>query len=107
MVRAAALILSLLSAPIGPETVDLGDSTAIDLSTFECRDINRSTIVQRVCYRADQRALLVAVRGSYQHSAASPPTTYDALMNAPSMGVFLNRVLRIAGADGRYSCTTS
>ena len=25
MVRAAALILSLLSAPIGPETVDLGD----------------------------------------------------------------------------------
>lgn len=65
MVRAAALILSLLSAPIGPETVDLGDSTAIDLSSFECRDINRSTIVQRVCYRADQRALLVAVRGSY------------------------------------------
>ncbi|MCS3449660.1 MULTISPECIES: KTSC domain-containing protein [Bradyrhizobium] len=107
MVRAAALILSLLSAPVGPETVDLGHSTTVDLSSFECRDINRSTIVQRVCYRADQRALLVAVRGSYQHYCGVPAETYDALMNAPSMGVFLNRVLRIAGADGRYSCTTS
>jgi len=107
MVRAAALILSLLSAPVGPETVDLGNSTAVDLSSFECRDINRSTIVQRVCYRADQRALLVAVRGSYQHYCGVPTETYDALMIAPSIGVFLNRVLRIAGADGRYSCTTS
>lgn len=107
MVRAAALILSLFSAPIGPETVDLGNSTTVDLSTFGCRDINRSTIVQRVCYSAGERTLLVAVRGSYQHYCGVPVETFDALMNAPSMGVFLNRVLRIAGADGRYTCTTS
>jgi hypothetical protein len=107
MVRAAALILSLLAAPIGPETVDLGNSTTVDLSIFECRDINRSTIVQRVCYSAGERTLLVAVRGSYQHYCGVPTETFDALMNAPSMGVFLNRVLRIAGADGRYLCRTS
>ncbi|WP_166295919.1 KTSC domain-containing protein [Bradyrhizobium sp. 2S1] len=107
MVRAAALILSLLSAPIGPETVDLGNSTTVDLASFECRDINRSTIVQRVCYSAGERALLVAVRGSYQHYCGVPTETFDALINAPSMGVFLNRVLRIAGADGRYLCRTS
>jgi hypothetical protein len=106
MVRAAALILSLLSAPIGPETVDLGSAT-VDLSTFECRDINRSTIVQRVCYSAGERTLLVAVRGSYQHYCGVPVETFDAPMNAPSMGIFLNRVLRIAGADGRYTCGTS
>ena len=99
MVRAAALILSLFSAPIGPETVDL--------SGFDCRDINRSTIVQRVCYCASERTLLVAVRGSYQHYCGVPAQTYDALMIAPSMGIFLNRVLRIAGADGRYACRTS
>ncbi|MGF6309255.1 hypothetical protein ABIB82_002691 [Bradyrhizobium sp. i1.8.4] len=107
MVRAAALILSLISLPIGAETVDLGNSTTVDLSTFECRDINRSTIVQRVCYSAGERTLLVAVRGSYQHYCGVPVETFDALMNAPSMGVFLNRVLRIAGADGRYGCRTS
>ncbi|WP_050423840.1 KTSC domain-containing protein [Bradyrhizobium tropiciagri] len=107
MVRAAALILSLLSAPIGTEIVDLGNSTAVDLSRFDCRDINRSTIVQRVCYSAGEQTLLVAVRGSYQHYCGVRTETYDALMIAPSMGVFLNRVLRIAGADGRYACRTS
>lgn len=107
MVRAAALIVSLLSAPTGPETVDLGNSTTVDLSRFDCHDINRSTIVQRVCYSAGERTLLVAVRGSYQHYCGVPAKTYDALMIAPSMGIFLNRVLRIAGADGRYACRTS
>ncbi|MHC2462270.1 KTSC domain-containing protein [Bradyrhizobium embrapense] len=107
MVRAAALILSLLCAPIGPETVDLGNSTSVDLTTFDCRDINRSTIIQRVCYSASERTLLVAVRASYLHYCGVPMETYDALMIAPSMGVFLNRVLRIAGADGRYTCRTS
>ena len=106
MVRAATLILSLLSAPVGPETVDLGRRGTVDLSTFECRDINRSTMIQRVCYDAAQRVLLVAVRGSYQHYCGVPTATFDALMNAPSMGIFVNRVLRIAGADGRYACRT-
>ncbi|MHC2334385.1 KTSC domain-containing protein [Bradyrhizobium sp. USDA 4454] len=107
MVRAATLILSLLSLPIGPETVDLGNSTSVDLSRFDCRDINRSTIVQRVCYNTNERTLLVAVRGSYQRYCGVPTVTFDALMSAPSMGVYLNRVLRIAGADGRYDCTRS
>ena len=107
MVRAAALILRLLSLTIGPETVDLGNSTTVDLSRFDCRDINRSTIVQRVCYSAGERTLLVAVRGSYQRYCGVPAATFDALMSAPSMGVYLNRVLRIAGADGRYACRTS
>ena len=49
MVRAAALILSLFSAPVVPETIDLGRGAPVDLASFECRDINRSTIVQRVC----------------------------------------------------------
>ncbi|WP_407170211.1 KTSC domain-containing protein [Bradyrhizobium sp. ORS 111] len=106
MVRAAALIFSLLAAPIGPETIDIGNGGRVDLSTFDCRDIGRSTIVQRICYDARQRMLLVAVRGSYQHYCGVPAATVDALMNAPSMGLYLNRVLRIAGADGRYTCRT-
>lgn len=106
MVRAATLILSLLAAPVGPETVDLGRHGIVDISTFDCRDINRSTMIQRVCYDATQRSLLVAVRGSYQHYCGVPLETFDALMNAPSMGIFVNRVLRIAGADGRYACRT-
>lgn len=49
MIRAAALILSLFSAPVVPETIDPGNGAPVDLASFECRDINRSTVVQRVC----------------------------------------------------------
>ena len=107
MIRAAALILSLFSAPVVPETIDPGNGAPVDLASFECRDINRSTVVQRVCYSTADRALLVAVSGSYQRYCGVPVATFDALMSAPSMGIYLNRVLRIAGADGRYACKTS
>ncbi|MBR0697502.1 KTSC domain-containing protein [Bradyrhizobium lablabi] len=106
MVRAAALIFSLLAAPISPERIAVGSGNAVDLATYECRDIDRTTIVQRVCYDSAQRALLVAVRGTYQQYCGVPMETFDALMHAPSMGLFVNRVLRIAGADGRYACRT-
>ena len=105
MVRAVALIYQLLAAPISSETIELGNAS-VDLATFACRDINRSSMVQRVCYDAAQRTLLVAVRGAYQHYCSVPNETYDALMNAPSMGLFVNRTLRIGGADGRYACGT-
>lgn len=77
MVRAAAPILSLFSAPIGPETVDLGDSTSVNLSTFDCRDINRRTIVQRVCYSAGDARCWSRSRAATSTIAACPrrPTT--------------------------------
>ena len=83
MVRAAtALFLSLFAAPFTPETVDIRGRGAVDLKTFECRDINRSTIVQRVCYDAAGSTLLVAVRGAYQQFCSVPAQTYAAFMEA-------------------------
>jgi hypothetical protein len=51
MVRATtALILLLLTAEVRSETVDVKYRGPVDLKTFECRDINRSNFIQRVCY---------------------------------------------------------
>jgi hypothetical protein len=104
MVRTVALLLSLLAAPVTSEKVDVGAQGVIDLRTFECRDINRSTIVQRVCYDAAQGNLLVAVKSTYHRYCGVPAETYAAFMTAPSMGLFFQRTIQTAASGDRYHC---
>ena len=107
MIRAAtALIGLLLTAEFGSETVDVKGRGAVDLSTFECRDINRSSLIQRVCYDRAQKYLIVGIRGAYDHYCELPAHGFDALMGAPSMGRFFNQNIGGSGAEGRYDCRT-
>ena len=104
MVRAAAAIfMHLLTTPVVSESIDVGSRGSVDLSGFECRDITRSSILQRVCYDRSQRRLIVAVKGAYDQYCGLPAETYDALMGARSMGQFFNR--NIKGAPGAgFAC---
>jgi hypothetical protein len=105
MVKAAtALLLQLLAADVGSETVDVRDRGIVDLKTFECRDINRSSLIQRVCYDKAQSYLIVSIRGVYDQYCDLPPLTFDGLMGAPSMGQFFNRNIRGAESGGAYDC---
>ena len=105
MIRAATtLILLLLTARAGPETIDVRDRGAVDLTTFECRDINRSSLIQRVCYDHAQRTLIVGIKGSYDDYCDLPQQTLDRFMTAPSMGQFFNANIRGSGPDTRYDC---
>jgi hypothetical protein len=107
MIRAAtSFILLLLTAPVGTETVDVRDSGLVDLGTFECRDINRSTIIQRVCYDRAQRAMIVGIKGGYDRFCELPLETFDGFMTAPSMGQFFNRNIGGSAPGGRYDCRT-
>jgi KTSC domain len=97
MIKAAtSLIVFLMAATVGSETINVSGHGVIDLDTFECRDITRSSIVQRVCYDPAQRHLIVAVKGAYGQYCDLPAETFDALMGAPSMGQFFNRNIRSA-----------
>jgi len=105
MIRAAtSFILLLLTTPVGTETVEVRDSGRIDLGTFECRDINRSTVIQRVCYDKARHTLIVGVKGGYVRYCEFPAGIFDGFMNAPSMGQYYARNIAIAGPDGRYGC---
>jgi KTSC domain-containing protein len=102
MIRAAtSLIAFLLTAPVGSETVDVRDHGPVDLATFECRDINRSSLIQRVCYDRTQRYLIVGIRGSYDGYCELPQQTFDSFMMAPSMGLFFNRNIRTGSNECR------
>jgi hypothetical protein len=48
MIRAVtAIVLLLLTAEVRSETVDVKYRGPVDLKTFECRDINHSSFIQR------------------------------------------------------------
>jgi hypothetical protein len=105
VVRALAFLLVQLAAgPIVSETVETGDRRPIDLATFECRDISRSTVLQRVCYDRAQHDLVVATGGVYARYGGVAAETVDRLLGAPSMGQFFNRHIRREAAGGRYDC---
>jgi hypothetical protein len=105
MIRAATTLISLLlAAGFSPEKVELRDRGAVDLSTFECRDTPRSTIIQRACYDRAQATLIVSVKGIYRQYCGLPAATFDGLMTAPSMGQFFNRNFAGDSPDQPYDC---
>jgi KTSC domain len=105
MVRALAILLAqLATAPIVSETIETGDHRRVDLGTFECRDITRSTVLQRVCYDPAQQHLVVAASGTYDRYCSVSADTVERLLDAPSMGQFFNQNIRRDAAAGSYAC---
>jgi hypothetical protein len=104
---AASVIVLLFTAEDRAETVDVKYPRGrVDLKTFECNDINRSSFIQRVCYDKPQRYMIISLRGTYYHYCELPPATFDSLMGAPSMGQFYNQNIKGSGSDGPYDCRT-
>jgi KTSC domain-containing protein len=107
VVRALAILLAqLMGTPIVSETVETGQRGLVDLGSFECHDITRSTVLQRVCYDGAQHDLIVAIKGRYDRYCEVPAETVERLLGAPSMGQFFNRTLRREVAGDRYDCRT-
>ena len=105
MVRALALLLAqLAAAPIVSETIETGEHRLVDLKTFECRDITRSTVLQRVCYGRAQQALVVAVDGVYDRYCGVPIDTVERLLGSPSMGQFFKQNIKREVSGSRYAC---
>jgi hypothetical protein len=105
MVRTATtLLLHLFTAEVGSETVEVRGRGTVDLGTFECRDINRSSLIQRVCYDKAKSYLIVSIKNVYSQYCDLPPPTFDGLMVAPSMGQFFNQSIKRAVSGSRYDC---
>jgi hypothetical protein len=107
VIRTATLLLVLLFATeVRAETVEVKYRGPIDLKTFQCSDVSRSSFIQRVCYDKAQNYMIISLRGTYYHYCELPPATLDSLMGAPSMGQFYNQNIKGAGSDGPYDCRT-
>jgi hypothetical protein len=101
-----AILLGLSVQQCWAETVDVKYRGLVDLRTFACSDITRSSFIERVCYDKAQSYMLINLRGTYYHYCELPSAILDAFMAAPSMGQFYNRNIKGTGLDGPFDCRT-
>jgi hypothetical protein len=86
------------------ETVNVEHRGAVDLKPFVCQDITRSSIVNRVCYDAANRTMIVQVRTVYSQYCDVPEAARDSFLNAPSMGQYYNANIKGTAAAPPYQC---
>jgi hypothetical protein len=107
MIRAAAVLTAfLITAEVRAETIDVKYWGTLDLKTFVCRDVSRSSFIQRVCYDGSQSFMVISLRGVYYPYCELPQATVNSLMAASSMGNFYNQNIRGSGSDGPFDCRT-
>jgi hypothetical protein len=101
----ALLVAALANATwAAADIVDVRDRGPVDLASFNCTDITRSTIVDRVCYDAAHRYAILEIRSTYREFCNVPPAMVSALLNAPSMGQFYNARIRQRDPGDAHAC---
>jgi hypothetical protein len=98
----AVLLAGVFLATVSPafaETVFVKYRGELDLSPFICESINRSSLVRRICYDAENRYMLISLNGTYYHYCNIGSETVGGLLSADSMGRFYNATIR-----SRFDC---
>lgn len=105
MTRIAFILAMLFTAPWqAAETVEVEDQGLVDLASFSCQDVTRSSIVNRVCYDDQSQRMLVQRHTIYHAYCDVPRDIRDGLLNARSMGRFYQTNIEAARGHGQFSC---
>ena len=70
----------------------------VDLSGFRCQH-TASSLVHRLCYRADAQYVVVLLQDTYYHYCRVPAGVVSAWLGAQSLGRFYNSSIK-----GRFDC---
>jgi DNA-binding protein len=95
------LIVLLFSFHAGAENVYVKYRGQVDLKSFECSDITRSSFIERVCFDKKNQYMVISLNGTYYHYCEIGSNTVSELLAAASMGRFYNSEIK-----GRYDCRT-
>lgn len=111
MVMTSRWIITLgLLAPItgvtAAEAVSVKYRGAVPLDTFQCVYVDRSSLVQRVCYDGAQQYMIILLKGTYYHYCEIDRGTVDALLAADSMGQYFQANIKGSGSDWPFDCRT-
>jgi hypothetical protein len=104
VVGAMGLILAIFAygkTPGWSEEVAVKYRGSVNLKPFDCRDITRSSFIQRVCYDKKNEYMLINLNGTYYHYCEIDSDTVSSLIGADSMGRYFN-----ASIKGRFDCRT-
>ena len=97
----STFLISALLFPnlVHAETVNVKYRGIVDLKPFSCKAVDRSSLVQRVCYDRREQYMIISLSGTYYHYCEIDAGTVSTLLGASSMGRYYN-----ASIKGRFDC---
>jgi hypothetical protein len=96
---ALVLLLTIAFTPtIEAETVFVKYRGSVSLEQFRC-SYPSSSFVHRVCYRAENRYLVVLLDSTYYHYCRMPSSIVEQWLSSQSTGRFYSTYIR-----GNYDC---
>jgi hypothetical protein len=81
------------------ESVSVQYRGEVDLKSFDCNDVSRSSFINRVCYDQRNAYMLISLNGKFYHYCEIDAGTVSSLLAAPSMGMFYNSSIK-----GKFDC---
>ena len=100
------VLCAALSIAAAAETVTVKYRGPVPLNSFERAIVDRSSLVQRVCYDVAQEYMIILLKGTYYHYCEIGQGTVEEFMGAASMGKYFNANIRGSGSDGPFDCRT-
>jgi hypothetical protein len=98
-------LLMMQAVPLSAETVTVKYQGPVNLRSFDCTSVNKSSFVKRVCYEQSKRYMVIDLSGTYYHYCNIDRPTVSGLLAASSMGQFFNARIRSQGAQrGPFDC---
>lgn len=83
-----------ICSPSKGQTVTVTNVGPMDLSTFECKAVDRSSFIGRACYDMNRDMLVVLVSGTYYAYCNVEVDSAMDFVAAPSMGRYFNANFR-------------
>jgi len=81
------------------ESVVVKYHQSVNIDSFDCEWINKSSLIQRLCYDSLKAYAIVNLSGVYYHYCNVPESIIKSWKSSSSMGKFYN-----ANIKGRYDC---
>ena len=94
-----SLLLIFRNEAVPSESVYVKYRGEVNLKSFDCKDIARSSFIKRVCYDGANEYMLINLNGTYYHYCAIDDDTVTKLLAANSMGRFYNTNIK-----GNFDC---
>ncbi len=83
------------------EVVQVKYRGPVNLASFACESITRSSFIERVCYDARNNYMLIELNGAWYHYCEIDQGTVSALLGAESLGHFFDTSIK-----GNFDCRT-
>lgn len=81
------------------ESVNVKYRGMVNLASFECEQITRSSFINRLCYDSKERYVIVLLKNTYYHYCEVPKSVVGSWKVASSMGRYYGSYIK-----GNYDC---